>query len=185
MQVSSESDFDLFSKKVKEHTSTAIKKIEDESSAYLIKSEKKALDDIEKYIQQARLEWEEEYSEREKQEYKNIQSDINIEWNAFKRERENSLYKKLKKELEKIFPSLVESFIVCISGKYEAGTLIIPKPFMGLIKMEKFDLHESEDERIIFKKENLYIEYSIERIMEELHNDIASSMNFEENIWQE
>ena len=184
MQVSSESDFELFAKKVKEHTHIAVKKIEDESSQYLIQSEKKALYDIDKYTKGAQSQWEEEYKEREQQEYKNIQSDINREWNTFKKERENRLYEELKQRLEKIFPSLVESFIVCISDKYERGTLIIPKPYMGFVKIQKFDLQESKDERIIFKKENLYIEYSVERIMEELHNDISTSMSFEENIWQ-
>ena len=184
MQVSSESDFELFAKKVKEHTSIAVKKIEDETSQYIIQSEKKALDDIDKYTKVAHSEWEDEYKERKQEEYKNIQANINKEWNSFKKERENKLHEELKQELEKIFPSLVESFIVCISDKYDTGRLIIPKPYMGLLKMKKFDLQESKDERIIFKKENLYIEYSVERIMEELHNDIATSMSFEENIWQ-
>lgn len=184
MQVSSASDFDLFSQKVKEHTSSLIKKIEDEASIYVKKSEKMALQELKIDSLETTALWEHEYKAIERQEYKNIENDINMQWNAFKQERENTLYIQLKQELYKIFSKLAKSFILCVSNRYETGTFIIPKSYMTLVKGEKFKLHTNEDNKIIFKNGNLYIEYSVERIMEELHNDIASSMNFEENIWQ-
>ena len=184
MQVSSESDFELFSKKVKERTTTTIKNIEDRASLYVEKLEKKATQEIKQYSQEVRLQWEIEYHARERQEYKSIDNEINKKWNDFKREREKKLYEELRQRLEEIFPTLVHSFIACVSHKYEIGTLILPKPYIKTVEIEKFILQESEDERIVFKNSNLYIEYSIERIMEEIHNDIASSMNIEEKLWQ-
>lgn len=184
MQVSSESDFELFAKKVKAHTLTAVKKIEDEASLYVAESEKKALEDIERYSQEIRIQWEKEFRQKEQQEYKNIESDLKREWNSFKQDRESMLYKYVQEGIEKIFSSLVESFLAYISDHYESGILIMPNSFAQKVNIEKFEVHESEDERIIFKKDNLYIEYSLERVMEELHNDIASSMSFEENLWQ-
>ena len=184
MQVSSESDFELFSKKVKEHTSSTIKNIEDETSVYVTKSQERATQELKEYSQELQSEWEVEYHEREQQEYKNIDNEINKKWNDFKQEREKKLYEELRQRLDEIFPTLAQSFIVCVSNKYETGTLILPNRYVGLVEIEKFTLQESKDEGIIFKNKNLYIEYSIERIMEELHNDIASSMNIEEKLWQ-
>lgn len=184
MQVSSESDFELFAQKVKEHTRTAIKKIENEASEYVIQSEKKVSEELEKYSQEALSQWKEEYHVREQQEYKNIENSISRKWNAFKLESENRLFQHLEQRLEEIFPSLAQAFIECLVNKYETGTLIVPKPYMSFVKVEKFTLVESKDESVIFKSGNLYIEYSAERIMEELHNETASSMSFEENLWQ-
>jgi len=184
LQVSSESDFELFAQKVKEHTNTTIKKIEDEASLYVIKSKEEVVQDIEQYSQEALLRFKQQYKAKEQQGYKDIENEISREWNDFKQERENKLDEELKKRLEEIFPSLATSFIECVSQHYKTGTLVLPKSYMPLIKIEKFSLVQSKDGCIIFKSGNLYIEYSIERIMEELHNDIASSMNFEENLWQ-
>ena len=184
MQVSSESDFEFFAKKVKEHTSITIKNIEDKASLYVTKSEEKAKQEIKIYSQELQYKWEVEYHEREKQEYKNIENEINKKWNDFKQEREKKLYEELSQRLKELFPTLAQSFITCISNRYETGTLILPKPYIKTLEIKKFILQESENECIIFKNKNLYIEYSIERIMEELQNDIASSMNIKEKLWQ-
>lgn len=185
MQLSSVSDFDIFSKRLKEHISTTVKEDERKASEYVLESKKNAMEDIEKYSISANLEWKREYKERQSQELKNIKSTISREWNSFKQERQNILYIKLRESLKEIFPTLAKSFIDCISTKYDNGTFIFAKPYFEFLKTEKFDLLESNNEKIIFKNENLYIEYSVERIMEELRNDITLSMNFEEYQWQE
>ena len=184
MQVSSASDFELFAQKVKEHTILSIKKIEDEVSMYVTKSEKIALQELQIHSLETTALWEQEYKAIEQQEYKNIDDDISRQWNVFKQKRENTLYRELKEELNKIFPKLAKSFIFCIANRYDTGIFILPKAYITLVEIEKFNLHTNKDNKLIFKSGNLYIEYSVERIMEELHNDIASSMNFEENVWQ-
>ena len=56
--------------------------------------------------------------------------------------------------------------------------------FKSLVDSKQFDIHECKKEQVIFASGNLYIEYSVERIIEELGDEIAAKMHFEENEWQ-
>jgi len=60
----------------------------------------------------------------------------------------------------------------------------MPKAYMSLVKKEGFFLHTDEKEQIIFTSGNLYIEYSIERIIEELDDEINLGMHFKDDEWQ-
>jgi hypothetical protein len=60
----------------------------------------------------------------------------------------------------------------------------MPEAYMPSVKKEGFLLHTGEKEEIIFTSGNLYIEYSVERIMEELDDEIVSRMLLKEDKWQ-
>lgn len=60
----------------------------------------------------------------------------------------------------------------------------MPKKYIALVESDEFDILECQQEQIIFSSGNLYIEYSVDRIIEELGDDITKSLHFEENEWQ-
>ena len=109
---------------------------------------------------------------------------MNLQWSAFKKERKNRLETALKTRLQEEFPSLAACFIAWVSRNYKTGIFTMHHSFTALAESEQFDIRECEKEQVIFASGNLYIEYSVERIIEELGDEIAQQMHFEENEWQ-
>ncbi len=184
MPISSVSDFERYALKSKKRIAAKVKKSEDEASAYALEKEKEAQQETERWLQQSRSEWKRELSARQKQGKRGVSDEVKRQWSAYKKERKQALESALRVRLAEAFPALAECFIDWVSQNYETGVLIMPKAYAASVKTERFDLHESKKEQVVFTSGNLYIEYSVERIIEELGDDIVSSMHFEEGPWQ-
>ena len=184
MQISLESDFERFAQKIKEHTNTNIQKRHNEAEAYALEKRERAVKEVDAWLEQEQFAWKKEYQERKEQGFAEIKNNLNKQWNSFVHEREKELREQLRQKIEEIFPSLAESFIIEVSRRYDKGTFLLPKRYVSLIKEKAFISIENQQEHIIFKNENLYIEYSVERIMDELDNEISSVMDLKGRTWQ-
>jgi len=181
---SSVSDFELFALKVEENIAAKVKKSEEDSAAYRLQKEEEALQKTEKWFTQKRAEWELELKAWEQQERRAIEDNISQKWSHFRKESERVVKETLKKRLKEEFPMLAECFIVSISKQYQAGIFIVPEVYSELVHTERFDLEICQEEILIFKQGNLYIEYSIERIMEEFKGEMTAMMRFTEDSWR-
>lgn len=184
MRISLASDFDRFSKKINEHTDIDIKKIREEALAYALEKKEHASQEVDIWLKKEQTTWKKEYQEQQAQAYRQIKNDINKQWNIFKIEREKVLRIQIQEKIEEVFPSLAETFITWVCKNYTQGTFLLPKAYMSFIKTDHFTVSESKQEGIIFKDKNLYIEYSVKRIMQELNDEISSAINFKGNEWQ-
>ncbi|WP_415406165.1 hypothetical protein ACLHDG_10390 [Sulfurovum sp. CS9] len=184
MPVSSVSDFEHFAEKVKKQISTKVRRVEVETSDYLLAKENEAEHKINSWTKHAHFEWDQERYAQEQRSHNSIEEEVNRKWSEFKKERKSALRSALKIRLYQIFPTLAECFISQISQKYQTGTLTMPEAYMSFVTKEGFLLHMCEKEQIIFTSGNLYIEYSVERIIEELTDEIDSRMHFKEDTWQ-
>lgn len=183
MPVSSVSDFERFSVKVQKSISNKVKKIEEDSSSYAIKEEKKALLETKVWQQQVRSEWKHELNAMERQGQSDIADEVKQALSIFRKNHEMALKKALEERLEQSYPLLVECFISWVVKNYETGIFTLPKIYEQFIDKEKFDVHITEGKEVIFSNGNLYIEYSVKRIIEELNDDIIACIHSEENSW--
>lgn len=174
MPKSSVSDFELFALKVEEHIAAKVKKSEEDSAAYRLQKEEESLQETETWFTQKRTEWELELNAKEQQERRAIEDDISQQWSLLKKESERAVKETLRKRLKEEFPVLAKCFIASISKQYQAGVFIIPEVYSKLVNRERFDLEICQEEILIFKQGNLYIEYSIERITEELKGEMTA-----------
>lgn len=184
MPKSSVSDFELFALKVEEHITAKVKKSEEDSAAYHLQKKEEILRKTEEWITQKHSEWKLELSVQEQQERRAFSDETGRQWSLFKKESEKEVSEALKKRLEEEFPILVKCFITWVSQQYQTGVFIAPASYGKLVNTEKFDLEVCSEEKIVFRQDNLYIEYSVERIMEELKDEMTAMMHFEENLWQ-
>jgi len=182
--VSSVSDFEYFAKKVKKQISIKVEKLKVETSDYLRIKEHESEQKTDSWSKHARIQWDQECYAKEQQSRITIENEANREWFKFKKKRELALRSLLKMRLEEIFPVLAECFISKISQEYETGIFTMPEAYIPSVKKEGFLLQTGEKEEIIFTSGNLYIEYSVERIMEELDDEIVSRMLLKEDKWQ-
>jgi hypothetical protein len=177
---SSVSDFELFALKVKEHIAAKVKKSEEDNTAYRLQKEEESLQETEEWFKRKRAKWKLELTMREQQERRAISEEIDQKWSFFKKESERAIKEGLEKRLEEEFPLLAKCFILRVSKQYQTGVFIMPAAYNGLVDGEKFNLEVCQEEKIVFRQDNLYIEYSIERIMEELKDEI---MHPKEDSW--
>ena len=184
MPKSSVSDFEQFARKVEEHIAAKVKKSEEDSVAYRLQKEEEALRESEKWLKQKRSEWNIELNSMEQQGKRAITEDIGQQWSAFKKESERAVIEGLKKRLEEEFPILAKCFIAWVSQQYQTGVFIAPVAYGELVNSEKFDLEVCSEEKIVFRQNNLYIEYSVERIMEELKDKMTKMMHSMEHSWR-
>ncbi|MGB6018646.1 MAG: hypothetical protein WBF77_03525 [Sulfurimonadaceae bacterium] len=184
MQISSVSDFERFALKTKKSIATKVKRAEDDASLYALQKEEAALREIELWRELSRKEWKQELYAREQQGERAVADEVNRQWSAFKKERKTALKEALKARLQQEFPAMAACFVAWVSHNYETGTFTMAKAFMASVDREQFDLRECEEEQVVFASGNLYIEYSVERIIEELGDEITQYMHFEENEWQ-
>ena len=184
MPVSSVSDFEHFAQKVKKQIGIKVKRVEEETSDYLLQSENEVEHKINSWSKHAQTQWDQEHYAQEQQSRNSIVQEVNRQWSEFKKERKSALRSALKIRLEEIFPTLAECFVSQISQKYQTGTFTMPEAYMSSVTKEGFLLHVCKKEKIVFTRGNLYIEYSVERIIEELSDEIALRMDFKEERWQ-
>lgn len=184
MPVSSVSDFEHFAQKVKKQISIKVKKVEKETSDYLLKTENDAEHKISNWLKHAQTQWDQECYVRKQQSRNSITEEVNRQWSEFKKERRSALRSALKIRLEEVFPALAECFVSQISQKYQTGTFTMPKAYISFIITEGFVFESCKKEQIIFTSGNLYIEYSVERIIEELDDEITLGMHFKDDKWQ-
>jgi len=184
LPVSSVSDFEHFAQKVKKQISTKVRRVEVGTSDYVLQIENEAEHKINSWTQHAQTQWDQERYAQELQSSNTITEEVNRQWSEFKKERKLALRSALKVRLEEIFPTLAECFISQILQKYRTGIFTMPEAYMSFVKKEGFFLHSDEKEQIIFTSGNLYIEYSVERIIEELDNEINLGMHFKDDKWQ-
>lgn len=183
MPISSVSDFERFALKTKKRIAAKAERSEADASVYALQKEEEALREIERWLQQSRSEWKQELRAREQEGRRGVSDEAERLWSAYKKERRTALEAALKVRLSQEFPVLAACFIAWVSRNYKKGVLIMPKAHMASVKTELFELLECKKEQIVFTSGNLYIEYSVERIIEELGDEIASGMYFEENRW--
>jgi len=184
LRVSSVSDFEHFAQKVKKQIGFKVKSVEEETSDYLLQTENEVMHKIDSWLKYAQTQWDQERYAQEQQSRNSITEEVNRQWSEFKKEHKSTLRSALKIRLKEVFPALAECFVSQISQKYQIGTFTMPKAYMSLVKKEGFFLHTDEKEQIIFTSGNLYIEYSIERIIEELDDEINLGMHFKDDEWQ-
>ena len=140
--------------------------------------------ETERWRELSAAEWKQELYAREQQGERAVADEVNRQWSAFKKERKMALKAALKIRLKQEFPVLAACFVAWVSRNYETGTFTMNQSFNVSVDRELFELRECKKEQVIFASGNLYIEYSIERIIEELGDEIAEQMHFEENEWQ-
>jgi len=184
LPVSSVSDFEHFSEKVKKQIGIKVKSVEEETSDYLIQTENEAVHKINSWSKHAQTQWDQERYAQKQQSRNSITEEVNRQWSEFKKKRKLALRSVLKVRLEEVFPTLAECFVSQISQKYQTGTFTMPEAYRSLVKAEGFVLHSCKKEQIVFTSGNLYIEYSVERIIEELDDEINLSMHFKDDKWQ-
>ena len=183
MPESSVSDFELFALKVKENIAAKVKKSEEESVAYCLQKEEEALQKTEKWFTQKYAGWKRELTAREQQERRAITEEIDQKWSLFKKDAERAVKESLEKQLEEEFPLLAKCFIVWVTKQYQTGVFIMPEIYSEVVNRERFDLEVCREEKIVFRQDNLYIEYSVERIMEELKDEMTTALHFKEDLW--
>ncbi|MEA3456294.1 MAG: hypothetical protein U9R26_07275 [Campylobacterota bacterium] len=181
MPKSSVSDFELFALKVEEHIASRVKKSKEESSEYRLQKEEENIQEAENWLKQKRTEWKLELAAREQQEKRTIAETVSRQWSLFRKEAEREVKEALKRRLEEEFPILAKCFITLVSKQYETGIFRMPETYSESIDRERFDLELCREEKIVFELGNLYIEYSVERIMEELKSEIV---DLKEDTWQ-
>jgi len=181
LPVSSVSDFEHFAQKVKKQIGLKVKRVEEETSDYLLQKENEVMHKIGSWMKHAQTQWDQECYAQEQQSRNSIAEEVNRQWSEFKKERKLALDSALKMRLEEIFPSLAECFVFEISQKYQTGTFTMPEAYMSFVTTEGFVLDSCKKEQIVFTNGNLYIEYSVERIIEELDDEINLRM---EDKWQ-
>jgi len=184
LPVSSVSDFEHFAQKVKKQIGIKVKRVEEETSDYLRQTENEVVHKINSWLKHAQTQWGQERYVQEQQSRIIVAEEVNRQWSEFKKERKVALRSALKVRLEQIFPTLAECFVSQVSQEYQTGTFTMPEAYMSFVTTEGFHLHLAEKEEIVFTSGNLYIEYSVERIIEELDDEITSHLNFKDDKWQ-
>ena len=184
MQVSSAYDFEHFAEKIEKLTSIAVNEIEEETANYLLQRKHETKESIALWLRQTQDAWDQEKDTQKKVNRHSIESEMNAEWSAFIKERRSTLSTALKSGLEEIFPALAECFISTIIQKYESGTFTMPQRFITFVSKEGYVLMPSQKEKIIFTSGNLFIEYSVERILEELEYELTSHFQMKDDTWQ-
>ncbi len=184
MPISSVSDFEHFAQKIEKSIATKVKAKEADASAYVLQKQKDTLTEIKQWKERSVKKWNEELNALEKREEQALLNDIKQQWSVFKKDHETAFRQTFKEALEDAFEALAKCFITWISRNYTTGTFTMAKKYTALIENTQFDIQESSQDQIIFESGNLYIEYSVERIMDELGDEINKHLHLEENEWQ-
>ena len=183
MQISSVSDFERFALKSEKSIAAKVKKSEESASEYALQKSEATLRETELWRELSAAEWKQELYARQQQGERAVADEVNRQWSTFKKERKTALKAALRLRLQKEFPALAECFTLWVSRNYKTGTLTMPKAFTASVDRKQFEVRECEEEQVVFASGNLYIEYSVERIIDELGDEIAQQMHFEENEW--
>ncbi len=187
MQASSVSDFEHFATKVKKHTTVKIQKIEEDASAYALKKEEEAQQTAVLWSQTAHAALKRELFDGKRQGTHAITEEVTRQWSAYVNARESALKSVLRGRIEASFPSFAACFVSWVSQQYDEGVLTMPQAYFSLSDTEKFDVIPTEKEQVVFRNGSLYIEYSVDRIIEELEDEILSRIHLEKEAdtpWQ-
>jgi len=184
LPISSVSDFEQFALKIEKSIAIKVKAKESDASSYVLQKEKDTLVEITQWKEHSVIKWEQELNARELRGEKALTNDLKQQWSVFKKEQEVKLRGAFKQKLENSFDVLAKCFISWVSHKYTTGSLTMAKKYMTLVENGQFDLKECQRDQVVFSNGNLYIEYSVDRIMEELGDEIVKSLHFEEDEWQ-
>ena len=183
MQAFWESDFERFSLKLKENINNKINTSKRETSSFITQKKQKADQDTNLWLQNVREEWLYELNTKERQGQNDIAQSVQQELSNFKSQYEIVLTNAFKKLLEHNFPALAECFIKWVLQNYQNGVFKLPIGYEKLIDSKRYSVEATERNRIVFSNENLYIEYSVERIIEEYYGEIIECIQREENKW--
>jgi len=129
-----------------------VKRVEEETSAYIHAKEKEAEHKTEHWLKHAENEWRQERYAKEQQSRNRTAEEVNRQWSEFKKERKLALNSVLRERLEQIFPELAECFVSQISQKYQTGTFTMPEAYRPSVTKEGFVLHPCKKEQIIFTR---------------------------------
>ena len=183
MQAYWESGFERFSEKLKENINNKINKSKSETSSFVNQRKQKAVHDTNSWLQNVREEWIYELNAKERQAHNVIEQNVKQELSNFRNEHEAVLTNAFKKRLEDDFPTLAECFIKWVLKNYQSGMFWVPISYQKFIDSERYDVETIERNQIVFSNENLYIEYSVERIIEEYYGEIIKCIHREEDKW--
>ena len=81
----------------------------------------------------------------------------------------------LKERIDKEFDFLSECFLKKISTQFDEGDLKLYKKF-DTIDLKKFNISYPKKKKIVFSKQNIYIEFSVELILREYHEIIKEKI---------
>jgi magnesium-transporting ATPase (P-type) len=81
----------------------------------------------------------------------------------------------LKNRIDKEFDFLSECFLKKISAQFDEGDLKLYKKF-DTIDLKKFNISYPKKKKIVFTKQNIYIEFSVELILREYHEIIKEKI---------
>jgi len=184
LSISSVSDVERFAQQSRDNIAKKVQQRETDAAAYVLQKEKETLKTIEAWRALSTAEWQQELRARRQQGERRAADEVDRQWSAFKQERNQELTAALKSRLTEAFPALAACFVEWVAGRYEGGVFTMPKTYWSLVEDVRFELHACDKEQLIFASGNLYIEYSVERIIDELGEEIAQQMHIEENEWQ-
>jgi hypothetical protein len=184
LPISSVSDFNHFAQKIEKSIATKVKIKEADASAYVLQKQKDTLTEITQWKERSVKQWNQELNALEQREEKALLNDIKQQWSVFKKDHETAFRQTFREALEDSFEALAKCFIAWVSRNYTTGTFTMAKKYTALIENTQFNIQESTQEQIAFASGNLYIEYSVDRIIEELGDEINKHLHLEENEWQ-
>jgi len=161
-----------------------VKERKEKAASYVRQKEAEARQQREQWREESDREWQQELRLHERIGRREISEEISRQWSAFRQARESALKRALTEELNAIFSELAECFINWVSQSYSGGRFTVPKAYRHLIKRPLFEVMTCEEEQVVFEKGNLYIEYSVQRIIEELGDEIALQMHVKDSAWQ-
>jgi hypothetical protein len=184
LPVSSVSDFERFAQTLNRAIASDVKERGEKAVSYARQKEREARQEAEQWREESQEEWKEERRLHERIGRREIAEEVGRRWSAFRQAREAALKTALTEKLEAIFPELAECFITWVSDNYSGGRFMMPNAYHRLVTSPLFELKICEEEQVVFEKGNLSIEYSVRRIIEELGDEIALQMHFEDNVWQ-
>lgn len=184
MQVSSVSDFERFAQTLRKAIAADVKERGEKAASYARQKEAESQQLTKQWREASDREWQQELRLRQRIGRREIAEEVRRQWSAFRQARELALKTTLRKELRVIFPELAQCFIAWVSDNYNGGRFTVPKAYRHLVKSSLFEVMTCEEEEVVFEKGNLYIEYSVQRIIEELGDEIAFQMHVEDIEWQ-
>jgi len=184
LPVSSASDFERFSRRIGSSVQSRINGITAEAARYAEDKKRSAEAEAKQWSDEAYAALALELRHREREALRTVTETLNREWARFMLEQRNAVAEALRLRLSLAFPELAECFIVAVMQRYADGTFLLPASFAALVDTTRFGVETEAQTRVIFTRGHLYIEYSIERIIEELAEEIAAQLHESGTTWR-
>ena len=173
MQAFSASDFERFARRAEDDIDDEVRRLAEAADRYARERSVAGEKEAERWLQRARERMTVRLREREARERKRIGEALEARRSAFREERIAALARRFRTVLEKAFGRLAACFVRWVQARYGSGAFTLPPALAEEVDRQRFEVHESGEERVVFRQGNLTIDYSVERILEEFEPRIA------------